>query len=180
MSRPPIPTHALTNLGSAHEVWRTYLLGATFTLYRSGTLYSTASAKSPASVTEAWTFLEKTAPSRFVRTDRAVVVGLDESGKSEVAGDVVLRSRTPSRRSVTAAPSWRAPSNVGAEHAFRAELEEVAGGDDRVMVCVRTPGVAAHRSLGGDDRSYAVLTLRDGRIVGCIRSGRGARGSSRI
>jgi len=55
--------------------------------------------------------------------------------------------------------------NHWAEHGFTAELEEVAGSKDRVMVCVRTPGIDAHRNRDGDDRSYAVLTLRDGRIV---------------
>jgi uncharacterized protein len=52
-----------------------------------------------------------------------------------------------------------------AEHRFRAELEEVAGVGDRVMVCVRIPGLDAQRGRAGDDRSYVVLTIRDGRIV---------------
>jgi hypothetical protein len=33
------------------------------------------------------------------------------------------------------------------------------------MVCVRMLRVDAHRDRKGDDRSYAVLTLRDGRTV---------------
>ena len=33
------------------------------------------------------------------------------------------------------------------------------------MVCVRTSGIAEHRNREGDDRSYVVLTVRDGRIV---------------
>ena len=52
-----------------------------------------------------------------------------------------------------------------AEHGFEAELEEIAGSGDRVMVRVRTTGIDAHWGCGGDDRSYAVLSLRDGRIV---------------
>jgi len=52
-----------------------------------------------------------------------------------------------------------------AEHGFRAQLEEVAGGDEHVMVCVRTPGIGTRWGHDGEDRSYAVLTLRDGRIV---------------
>ena len=52
-----------------------------------------------------------------------------------------------------------------AEHGFRAELEEVEGKGDRVMVCVRTPGIDDHRGRHGDDRSYVVLTVRDGTIV---------------
>jgi uncharacterized protein len=52
-----------------------------------------------------------------------------------------------------------------AEHGFRAELEEVAGNGDSVMVVIRTPGLDAHRQREGDDRAYNVLTVRDGRIV---------------
>jgi ketosteroid isomerase-like protein len=52
-----------------------------------------------------------------------------------------------------------------AEHGFHAELEEIAGDADRVMVCVRTPGIADHRKREGDERSYVVLTVRDGQIV---------------
>jgi ketosteroid isomerase-like protein len=55
-----------------------------------------------------------------------------------------------------------------AEHGFLAELEEVAGTEDRVMVSVRTPGIGMHRRHAGDDRSYAVLTLRDGWIVALL------------
>jgi ketosteroid isomerase-like protein len=45
------------------------------------------------------------------------------------------------------------------------ELEEVIGKGDRVMVVVRTPGLDGHRARKADDRNYAVLTVRDGRIV---------------
>ena len=52
-----------------------------------------------------------------------------------------------------------------AEHGLKAELEEVAGKADRVMVAVRTPGVDAFRVKKADDRNYAVFTVREGRIV---------------
>ena len=52
-----------------------------------------------------------------------------------------------------------------ANHGLRAELEEVAGSGELVMVGVRTPGVDAHFGRGGDDRAYGVFTVRDGRIV---------------
>jgi ketosteroid isomerase-like protein len=52
-----------------------------------------------------------------------------------------------------------------ANHGLQAELEEVAGRGERVMVGVRTPGVDAHFGRGGDDRAYSVFTVRDGRIV---------------
>jgi ketosteroid isomerase-like protein len=52
-----------------------------------------------------------------------------------------------------------------AEHGLRAELEEVTGSGELVMVGVRTPGVDAHCSRRGDDRAYSVVTVRDGRVV---------------
>ena len=52
-----------------------------------------------------------------------------------------------------------------AEHGLRAELEEVAGRGELVMVGVRTPGVDAHYGRRGDDRAYSVVTVREGRIV---------------
>ena len=52
-----------------------------------------------------------------------------------------------------------------AERGLRAQLEEVVGHRDQVMVVVRTPGVDAHRVRQADDRNYSVFTVRDGRIV---------------
>ena len=52
-----------------------------------------------------------------------------------------------------------------AEHDLRAELDEVAGRGELVMVGVRTPGVDAYRVRQADDRNYSVFTVRDGRIV---------------
>lgn len=48
---------------------------------------------------------------------------------------------------------------------LQAQLEEVLGHGDRVMVVVRTPGVDAYRVRQADDRNYSVFTMRDGRIV---------------
>ena len=49
---------------------------------------------------------------------------------------------------------------------LRAQLEEVVGHGDRVMVVVvRTPGVDAYRVRQADDRNYSVFTVRGGRIV---------------
>jgi ketosteroid isomerase-like protein len=52
-----------------------------------------------------------------------------------------------------------------AEHGLRAELEEVTGSGELVMVGVRTPGVDAHDGRRGDDRAYSVFTVRGGRVV---------------
>jgi ketosteroid isomerase-like protein len=52
-----------------------------------------------------------------------------------------------------------------AEHGWRAELEEVAGSGELVMVSVRTPGVDAQHGWRRGDRAYSVFTVRGGRIV---------------
>jgi ketosteroid isomerase-like protein len=48
---------------------------------------------------------------------------------------------------------------------LRAELEEVFGEGDRVMVVSRTPGVDAYRVKPADDRNFTVFTVSEGRIV---------------
>lgn len=48
---------------------------------------------------------------------------------------------------------------------LQAQLEEVLGHGDRVMVVVRTPGVDAYRVRQADDRNYDVFTVHGGRIV---------------
>ena len=52
-----------------------------------------------------------------------------------------------------------------AKRGLKAELQEVAGNGDAVMVGVRTPGIDAFRVRKANDRDYAVFTVRGGRIV---------------
>jgi ketosteroid isomerase-like protein len=49
---------------------------------------------------------------------------------------------------------------------LRAELEEVIAAGDQVILVMRTPGVDQHRRQQADDRTYDVVTVRDGLIVG--------------
>jgi ketosteroid isomerase-like protein len=53
-----------------------------------------------------------------------------------------------------------------AERGLRAELEEVIAAGDRVMLVMRTPGVDGYRNRQAGDRTYDIVTLRDGLIVG--------------
>ena len=54
-----------------------------------------------------------------------------------------------------------------ADLGLRAELEEVVAAGDQVIVVMRTPGVDQYRHREQtDDRTYDVLTVRDGLIVG--------------
>jgi ketosteroid isomerase-like protein len=48
---------------------------------------------------------------------------------------------------------------------LRSELEEVVAAGDQVIVVMRTPGLDQHRGRRADDRTYDVVTVRDGRIV---------------
>ena len=52
-----------------------------------------------------------------------------------------------------------------AERGLKAELDEVVGSGDRVMVVVRIPGIDAYRMRKANDRNFAVLTVREGSIV---------------
>jgi ketosteroid isomerase-like protein len=51
------------------------------------------------------------------------------------------------------------------ELGLRAQLEEVIAAGDRVMLVMRTPGVDKYRQRKSDDRTYDIITLRDGLIV---------------
>jgi ketosteroid isomerase-like protein len=52
-----------------------------------------------------------------------------------------------------------------AERGLRAELEQVVASGDKVMLVMRTPGVDQYRQRQADDRSFDVLTVREGLIV---------------
>jgi ketosteroid isomerase-like protein len=53
-----------------------------------------------------------------------------------------------------------------ADLGLRPEVEEVVAAGDQVMLVMRTPGVDQYRERDADDRSYDVITVRDGLIVG--------------
>ena len=53
-----------------------------------------------------------------------------------------------------------------ADLGLRAELEEVIAAGDRVMLVMRTPGIDERRHRQGDDRTYDIVTVRNGLIVG--------------
>ncbi|HEY2308780.1 MAG TPA: nuclear transport factor 2 family protein [Streptosporangiaceae bacterium] len=48
---------------------------------------------------------------------------------------------------------------------LRSELEEVVAAGDQVILVMRTPGLDQHRGRQADDRSYDVVTVRDGLIA---------------
>jgi len=54
----------------------------------------------------------------------------------------------------------------GTGRAPRAQLEEVIAAGDRVMLVMRTPGADEYRQQQADGRTYDIVTVRDGLIVG--------------
>jgi ketosteroid isomerase-like protein len=53
-----------------------------------------------------------------------------------------------------------------AELGLHAQMEEVIAVGDQVILVMRTPGVDKYRHRQADDRTYDVVTMRDGLIVG--------------
>ncbi len=53
-----------------------------------------------------------------------------------------------------------------ADLGLRAQLEAVVAAGDRVILEMRTPGVDEHRHRQAADRTYDVVTVQDGLIVG--------------
>ena len=53
-----------------------------------------------------------------------------------------------------------------AERGLHAELEQVIAAGDKVILVMRTRGVDEYRQREADDRTYNVVTVRDGMIVG--------------
>ena len=52
-----------------------------------------------------------------------------------------------------------------ADLGLRAELEQVIASGDKVILVMRTPGVDQYRHRQANDRTYDVVTVRDGMIV---------------
>ena len=53
-----------------------------------------------------------------------------------------------------------------ADLGLRAQLETVVAAGEKVILVMRTPGVDEYRHRRDDDRTYDVVTVRDGLIVG--------------
>ncbi len=53
-----------------------------------------------------------------------------------------------------------------AERGLQPELEQVIAAGDKVILVMRTPGVDEYRQREAGDRTYDVVTVRDGMIVG--------------
>ena len=52
-----------------------------------------------------------------------------------------------------------------AEYGLRGQIEQVVAAGEKVILVMRTPGIDQYRDQEGDDRTYDVVTVRDGLIV---------------
>jgi ribonuclease HII len=77
-------------VNSPHEAWRLKLADANFTYYHKGTLYSTPSNANDFSVAKAWEHFDTTLGSAYTSSTQKYLIGLDETGKGEVLGPLVL------------------------------------------------------------------------------------------
>jgi len=75
---------------SVTEGWRVRLSDSTFTFYKSGTLYSTPSRSIDPIVLEAWERIDSMVGSSYVLPTKDYLIGLDETGKGEVIGHMIL------------------------------------------------------------------------------------------
>ena len=75
---------------SPHEVWRVKFSDATFTYYKKGTLYSTPSNSKDPAIFEAWKYIDSLVGSGYVLPTKNFLIGLDETGKGEVIGHIIL------------------------------------------------------------------------------------------
>ena len=74
---------------SINEEWRVKFSDSTFIYYKSGTLYATPSKSLDPAVGVAWNFIDSLVE-RYVVSSRDFLIGLDETGKGEIIGHIVL------------------------------------------------------------------------------------------
>jgi len=72
------------------EQWRIRSSGLTVQYWDNGTLYCVGSASKESEAKNAWALIESVAGPPFVPTERPVMLGLDETGKGELAGPMTL------------------------------------------------------------------------------------------
>ncbi|MEW6201701.1 MAG: hypothetical protein AB1546_06985 [bacterium] len=75
---------------SPYEVWRVGFSDIVFTCYTSGKLYATPSNSNDPAVTKAWEFIDSIAGMPYAVPSKKFLIGLDETGKGEIIGHVIL------------------------------------------------------------------------------------------
>ncbi len=82
-------TEIVSGLGP-HEAWRVRFPAAAVTMYTNGTIYMTPFPAARLGTPEPWAWIDEIISPPFAATEKSLLIGFDESGKSEIAGDAVL------------------------------------------------------------------------------------------
>lgn len=72
------------------EIWRIRVDDSVFIAFRNGTLYHTPSNSNSIQVAEAARLIDSLGGAGYIPPDKDLLIGLDETGKGEIAGPVVL------------------------------------------------------------------------------------------
>ncbi|MHA1222426.1 MAG: hypothetical protein ACTSP3_04015 [Candidatus Heimdallarchaeaceae archaeon] len=75
---------------SEYELWRIRFVDTTFTAYKSGSLHSTPSKSNNQLVYECWNYIDQKVGPRFIPPSKEYLIGLDETGKGELFGHIIL------------------------------------------------------------------------------------------
>ncbi|MEO0102313.1 MAG: hypothetical protein ABIK81_01260 [candidate division WOR-3 bacterium] len=77
-------------INNENELWRISFSTSLFTYYQNGTLYCTPPAPSDQNTLSVWSVIEKITGPRYEPPEREFLFGLDETGKGEIIGPVIL------------------------------------------------------------------------------------------
>lgn len=104
---------------SVHEEWRIKFSDSTFTYYKTGTLYSTPSISLDPAVTKAWNYIDSLVGSSYVLPSKDFLIGLDETGKGEAVGHMVLTGVIFPREIFKGLESLVGPADTKKRHEFK-------------------------------------------------------------
>lgn len=79
-----------TELKNPHELWRLKVDDSVFIAFKSGTLYHTPSNKNSEEVVTASQKIDILTGTGYLPSEKDYLIGLDETGKGEIAGPIVL------------------------------------------------------------------------------------------
>jgi len=104
---------------SPYEAWRMKLADANFTYYHKGTLYSTPSISGDYKVQQAWEHLDQSQGSAYTAPTKKYLIGLDETGKGEVLGPLVLAGALLPQSILTELDRLIGPADTKNKHTFQ-------------------------------------------------------------
>ena len=79
-----------TEVKNTHELWRIRIDDSVFIAFKTGTLYHTPSNRNSREVVSACQKIDTLTGTGYLSTEKDYLIGLDETGKGEIAGPIVL------------------------------------------------------------------------------------------